>query len=284
MLYGLILAAGRGGSEGEQEPRGQGNGARQIIRFIPSSSLADIFRRCPVIVNPHRHQHRHQHGKLRKRCFVLVRATVSLTSACRCVVCPGMSEHDLRHLAVITGTAPEHPEDIGRAVLASCDKAAEIAREAFALVPGLRAFSWLDPGLDSLLSRAAAPVAARACAAGARALATVAADLGISLRLCGRTDDLPGAALGQPARCAGRPDAALVSALQRARRDRPCRRTLSCGASRHGHSPTTNLTPGWTRRASPTRTCCSTSADPSNRGTCCSGRGPTPKSATPRNR
>jgi hypothetical protein len=110
-----------------------------------------------------------------------------------------MSEHDLRHLAVITGTVPEHPEDIRRAVLASCDNAAETAREAFALVPGLRAFSWLDPGIDSLLSRATAAAAARICVEGARALATVTADLGISLRLCGRVDDLAGAALGHAA-------------------------------------------------------------------------------------
>ena len=114
-----------------------------------------------------------------------------------------MSEHDLRHLAVITGTAPKHPEDIRRAVLASCDKAAEIAREAFALVPGLRAFSWLDPGLDSLLSRATASAAARVCIEGALALATVAADLGISLRLCGRTDDLSGVSPGLSAPAAG---------------------------------------------------------------------------------
>lgn len=114
-----------------------------------------------------------------------------------------MSEHDLRHLAVVTGTAPEHPDDIRRAVLASCDKAAEIAREAFSLVPGLRAFSWLDPGLDSLLSRAAASAASQVCVEGARALATVSADLGISLRLCGRVDDLPGAALGQAAGAQG---------------------------------------------------------------------------------
>jgi hypothetical protein len=105
----------------------------------------------------------------------------------------------LRHLAVITGTAPERPEDIGRAVLTSCDRAAEIAREAFALVPGLRAFSWLDPGLDGLLALVSAPVAARAIAAGARTLAAVAADLGISLRLGGRTDDLGAAAIKQQA-------------------------------------------------------------------------------------
>ena len=110
-----------------------------------------------------------------------------------------MSDHDLRHLAVVTGTAPEHPEDIRHAVLASCGKAAEIAREAFVLVPGLRAFSWLDPGLDSLLSSAPAAAAARVCGEGARALATVAAELGTSLRLCGRVDDLPGAAPGKAA-------------------------------------------------------------------------------------
>jgi hypothetical protein len=124
---------------------------------------------------------------------------MSLTSALWCVVFRGMSGHDLRHLAVITGTISEHTEDIGRAVRASCGKAAEIAREAFALVPGLRAFSWLDPGLDGLLSRAAVPDAARACTAGARALAAAAANLGASLRLCGRINDLPGAALEQPA-------------------------------------------------------------------------------------
>ena len=110
-----------------------------------------------------------------------------------------MGEHELRHLAVITGTVPDYPEDIGAAVLATCGKAGEIAREAFALVPGLRAFSWLDPGLDRLLARADAAVAARACTDGARALATVAADLGISLRLCGRVDDLPDTTLGQSA-------------------------------------------------------------------------------------
>lgn len=110
-----------------------------------------------------------------------------------------MNGHDLRHLAVISGTAPARPADIGQAVLASCGKGAEIAREAFAIVPGLRAFSWLDPGIDVLLSRAAAPVAAKACVAGARALALAAAELGVSLRLCGPTGDLPVAATGQPA-------------------------------------------------------------------------------------
>jgi hypothetical protein len=102
-----------------------------------------------------------------------------------------MGENDLRHLAVVTGTAPERSEDIGRAVLASCGKAREIAQEAFSLVPGLRAFSWLDPGLDDLLARAAGPAAARACTGGARALAAAAAELGVSFRVCGRTSGLP---------------------------------------------------------------------------------------------
>lgn len=115
----------------------------------------------------------------------------------------GMRGHELRHLAVIVSTAPLPSLDVAAAVRASCGKAAEIAREAFALVPGLRAFSWLDPGLDSLLARAAAPVAARACTAGARALAPAAAELGLSLRLCGRTDNLPRALLDQPAPAEG---------------------------------------------------------------------------------
>jgi hypothetical protein len=112
----------------------------------------------------------------------------------------GMDGHDLRHLAFIDGSAPEFQEDIRRSVGASCERAALAAREAFALVPGLRAFSWLSPVLDRLLARAAAPVVARACADGAHALAGAAAELDASLRLCGRTDDLPGSALRQPAR------------------------------------------------------------------------------------
>ena len=103
-----------------------------------------------------------------------------------------MGGNELRHLAVISGTAPEQREEVRPAVMASCGKAAEIARAAFALVPGLRAFSWLDPGLDSLLSSAAD--ATTACAAGARTLAAAAVELGASLRVCGRTDDLPDAA------------------------------------------------------------------------------------------
>lgn len=110
-----------------------------------------------------------------------------------------MSEHELRHFAVVTGSAPEHPEDLVRSVRACCERAAACAREAFAFIPGLRAFSWLDPGLDGLLARAAAPAAARACTIGAEALALVAADLGVTLRLCGRTDDLPVVRAGRDA-------------------------------------------------------------------------------------
>jgi hypothetical protein len=123
-----------------------------------------------------------------------------------------MNEHDLRHLAVIVGTAPEHPHDVGRAARASVGKAGAIARAAFALVPGLRAFSWLDPGLDALIASVADPVATRAFADGARALAVVAADVGVSLRLCGRTDGLP---IGDAGRPAPGPDARTLLWFQR---------------------------------------------------------------------
>ncbi len=102
-----------------------------------------------------------------------------------------MGEHDLRHLAVISGSTPERADDLRATVLASCAKGSEIAREAFALVPGLRAFSWLDPGLDEMLLSSATPLAAAAYAGGAQLLANTAADLGVALRVCGRTDDLP---------------------------------------------------------------------------------------------
>jgi len=123
-----------------------------------------------------------------------------------------MSGHDLRHLAVITGSAPEPTDDLRRAVLASSGKAAEVAREAFALVPGLSAFAWLDPGLDGVLSRADPVAAASACAEGAKALARAAAELGASLRVCGRTDDLPDAARE---RAAGAPEGRTLLWFQR---------------------------------------------------------------------
>ncbi len=108
-----------------------------------------------------------------------------------------MSEHALRHLAFIAGTAPESHDDLGRTVVASCGKASQVARQTFDLVPGLRAFSWLSPGIDLLLSRATTPIAARACAEGARTLAAAADVLGVSLRLCGPVDDLPDAGAGR---------------------------------------------------------------------------------------
>jgi hypothetical protein len=114
-----------------------------------------------------------------------------------------MSGHDLLHLALIDGSAPEFSDDVARSVRASCDQAALAAREAFALVPGLRAFSWLSPVLDRLLARADGPTAARACAAGAGQLAAAADDLGAALRLCGRVDDLPCAAFEPPAGAGG---------------------------------------------------------------------------------
>jgi hypothetical protein len=104
-----------------------------------------------------------------------------------------MGDIELLHLAVIGSTVPWDQDDLDRTVRSSCAKAAEIAREAFALIPGLRAFSWIDPALDNLLSRAAAPAAARASADGALALGKAAAELGLALRVCGRTEDLPAA-------------------------------------------------------------------------------------------
>lgn len=96
-----------------------------------------------------------------------------------------MGKHELRHLAVIAGTAPRGADAAG-AILASCAKAADIARAAFAAVPGLRAFSWAAPAVDRLLAHAAAPAAARAKTKAERALAETAAALGAALRICGR--------------------------------------------------------------------------------------------------
>lgn len=110
-----------------------------------------------------------------------------------------MPTSDLRHLAVIAVPDGELAGDPGPAVLACCGHAAQTARQAFELVPGLQAFSWLCPTLDRLLARSPAPAAAAACAAGARALAAAADGLGAALRVCGKVDDLP----GSPAR-AGR--------------------------------------------------------------------------------
>lgn len=125
-------------------------------------------------------------------------ANIDIRGAVRTI--PGMGEHELRHLAFIACTTPESDGLLDRTVVESCGRASQLAREAFALVPGLRAFSWLSPGIDLLLSRAAAPNAARACAAGARALAATADGLGVSLRLCGPADGLPSAAFAHPVR------------------------------------------------------------------------------------
>lgn len=116
---------------------------------------------------------------------------------------PGVGEHDLLHLAFVDGATTVFPEDVGRAVATSCKRAALAAREAFALVPGLQAFSWLAPPLDHLLARAAAPAAAHACAAGVRVFSRTAADLGATLRVCGRRGGLPTAS-ALPARGGGR--------------------------------------------------------------------------------
>jgi hypothetical protein len=97
---------------------------------------------------------------------------------------------DLAHLAVVSGVGPGD-SDLGAALATSCREAARLARDAFAVVPGLRAFSWLDPGLDARLLGAPSPVAADRCAAGARVLAAAAVELGATLRVCGRRDGLP---------------------------------------------------------------------------------------------
>jgi len=117
---------------------------------------------------------------------------------------PGMVAHDLRHLAFVDGSAPRHRADIARAVGSSCERAALAAREAFSIVPGLQAFSWLSPGIDRLLERASNPVADRACTDGGRVLAAAAAELGASLRLCGRIVDRARPTPGQPAAAAAR--------------------------------------------------------------------------------
>jgi hypothetical protein len=102
-----------------------------------------------------------------------------------------MTRAALRHLAIVAATAPPEPADPGTAVAACCAKAAELARSAFAAVPGLQAFSWLAPGVDRLPGAGAAAAGAE----GARLLARTAAELGAALRLCGRVDDLPPDAL-----------------------------------------------------------------------------------------
>jgi hypothetical protein len=115
-----------------------------------------------------------------------------------------MSSHELRHLAFVDGSTPRFRDDLARVVGLSCERAALAAREAFAIVPGLRAFSWLSPGIDRLLEKAPGPVADRAIATGDRTLLTVAAELGASLRLCGRLDDRSGPAPADPAGSGGR--------------------------------------------------------------------------------
>jgi hypothetical protein len=115
-----------------------------------------------------------------------------------------MGAHELRHLAYVDGSAPQFRDDLVRSVGVSCERAALAAREAFALVPGLRAFSWLSPPLDRLLGGAAGPVAARACADGASVLAAAAAEIGASLRWCGRTDAPSPTVPGQSAGADGR--------------------------------------------------------------------------------
>jgi len=102
-----------------------------------------------------------------------------------------MGETELRHVAVIGAPEPGEPGTLESAVRSSCTKAGDIAREAFAQIPGLLAFSWIDAGLDALLQRSPTAAAARACAPGAEMLAAVAGELGVALRVCGAAADLP---------------------------------------------------------------------------------------------
>jgi hypothetical protein len=115
-----------------------------------------------------------------------------------------MAGHELRHVAFIDGSAPQFEDDVASSLGVSCGHAALAAREAFALVPGLRAFSWLSPPLDRLLERCSGPAADRACSDRSRDLDALAAELGASLRRCGRLCAPPRPLAERPAPAGGR--------------------------------------------------------------------------------
>jgi undecaprenyl pyrophosphate synthase len=120
-----------------------------------------------------------------------------------------MQESHLRHLAVIAGGTLGSSGEAAVTVREACRLAATMAPEAFAAAPGLRAFSFLAPGIDRLLAEpASAASALRACAEAAPILQESAARCGATLRLCGRTGGLP-----EPlARHAGHPPTAGAGA------------------------------------------------------------------------
>jgi hypothetical protein len=121
-----------------------------------------------------------------------------------------MQGSHLRHLAVIAGGPLGTSDEAATAALPACGHAAAIAVEAFAAVPGLRAFSFLAPGIDRLLADPAGATAVLGdCVEAAALLEEAAARCGASLRICGRGDGLP-VALG---RHADRPAAAAERTL-----------------------------------------------------------------------
>lgn len=99
----------------------------------------------------------------------------------------------LRHIAIVAAGPPSASPETAAAVAAAARTAAALAEDAFALVPGLRAFSYIAPGIDRLLDDPATGAdALRGCIESAAVLGEAAARCGAALRLCGRLEDLPG--------------------------------------------------------------------------------------------
>ncbi len=105
----------------------------------------------------------------------------------------GMAENQLRHLAVVAEGAFAAPGPAARGPGDAIARAAARATEAFALVPGLEAYSFVAPEIDRLLGDPGLlPAVAADCLRGGRELAAAAQALGATLRLCGRLEGLPG--------------------------------------------------------------------------------------------
>jgi len=104
-----------------------------------------------------------------------------------------MSGNQLCHLAIIAGGALGPSGGGTGAVAEALALAGTIASEAFSLAPGLQVFSFVAPGIDRLLSNPEqAQPTLGACVDAAARLADTAAGSGAALRLCGRTEELPG--------------------------------------------------------------------------------------------